>query len=90
MKDDWLINVFNINEALELGKYNIRVNSVNPTVTFTPMGEKNWSDPAKSEVMLKQIPVISCSLSYNVTSYFLLFIKKSLVNLQSQGTFPML
>jgi NAD(P)-dependent dehydrogenase (short-subunit alcohol dehydrogenase family) len=28
--------------ACELGAFGIRVNSVNPTVTLTPMGEKAW------------------------------------------------
>ncbi len=43
--------------ALELGPYNIRVNSVNPTVTLTPMGELAWSDPVKSSRMMERIPL---------------------------------
>jgi len=43
--------------ALELGPHNIRVNSVNPTVVLTPMGIKVWSDPQKSEPLLKSIPL---------------------------------
>jgi L-xylulose reductase len=43
--------------ALELGPYRIRVNSVNPTVTLTPMGEMAWGDPAKSGPMLAKIPL---------------------------------
>jgi len=43
--------------ALELGPHKIRVNAVNPTVTLTPMGEKNWSDPAKAGPMLDKIPL---------------------------------
>jgi L-xylulose reductase len=43
--------------ASELGPYGIRVNSVNPTVTLTPMGAKAWSDPAKSGPMLARIPL---------------------------------
>jgi len=31
--------------ALELGPSNIRVNSVNPTVTWTDMTAANWNDP---------------------------------------------
>ncbi|WP_292332889.1 SDR family NAD(P)-dependent oxidoreductase [Mesorhizobium sp.] len=31
--------------ALELGKYNIRVNSVNPTVVMTPISSGHWSQP---------------------------------------------
>lgn len=43
--------------ALELGPYQIRVNSVNPTVILTPMGEKVWGDPAKGGPMLAKIPL---------------------------------
>lgn len=43
--------------ALELGPHQIRVNSVNPTVTLTPMGEMAWSDPKKSEPILDRIPL---------------------------------
>jgi L-xylulose reductase len=43
--------------AVELGPHGIRVNSVNPTVTLTPMGEKAWSDPDKSAQMLSRIPL---------------------------------
>jgi NAD(P)-dependent dehydrogenase (short-subunit alcohol dehydrogenase family) len=43
--------------AVELGPHGIRVNSVNPTVTLTPMGEKAWSDPAKSGPVLNRIPL---------------------------------
>jgi NAD(P)-dependent dehydrogenase (short-subunit alcohol dehydrogenase family) len=43
--------------ALELGAHRIRVNSVNPTVTMTPMGVMAWSDPSKSGPMLSKIPL---------------------------------
>ncbi len=43
--------------ALELGPHGIRANSVNPTITLTPMGEFAWSDPAKSAPMLGRIPL---------------------------------
>ena len=43
--------------ANELGRHGIRVNAVNPVVTLTPMAVKAWSDPAKSEPMLKRIPL---------------------------------
>ncbi len=43
--------------AVELGQHGIRVNSVNPVVTLTPMAVKAWSDPAKSEPMLRRIPM---------------------------------
>lgn len=43
--------------ALELGPKGIRVNSVNPTITLTPMAVKAWSDPDKAGAMLHRIPV---------------------------------
>lgn len=43
--------------CLELGPLGIRVNSVNPTVTLTPMAEQAWSDPAKSAPVLQAIPL---------------------------------
>ncbi|XP_052069809.1 D-erythrulose reductase-like [Mytilus californianus] len=43
--------------ALELGPHKIRVNSINPTVTWTDMAKMHWSDPAKSEPMLAKIPL---------------------------------
>ncbi|MEJ1168691.1 SDR family oxidoreductase [Variovorax sp. CCNWLW235] len=43
--------------CLEFGPYGIRVNSVNPTVTLTPMAEQAWADPAKSAAALKNIPL---------------------------------
>jgi L-xylulose reductase len=43
--------------ATELGPHGIRVNSVNPVVTLTPMAVKAWSDPRKSEPMLSRIPL---------------------------------
>jgi L-xylulose reductase len=41
--------------ARELGPSGIRVNSVNPVVTLTPMGTQAWSDPAKSGPVLQRI-----------------------------------
>lgn len=43
--------------ALEFGKHRIRANSVNPTVTLTPMAELAWSDPEKAGRMLARIPL---------------------------------
>jgi len=43
--------------CLELGPMGIRVNSVNPTVTLTPMAVQAWSDPALSGPMLAAIPL---------------------------------
>ena len=43
--------------ATELGGQGIRVNSINPTVTLTPMAVKAWSDPQKSEPMMRRIPM---------------------------------
>ncbi|MBT9302477.1 MULTISPECIES: SDR family oxidoreductase [Pseudomonas] len=41
----------------ELGPFAIRVNSVNPTVTLTPMSKVGWSDPIKAQGMLDRIPL---------------------------------
>lgn len=43
--------------AIELGKHGIRTNNVNPTVVLTRMGKIAWSDPQKSEPILKRIPL---------------------------------
>jgi L-xylulose reductase len=43
--------------AVELGPKGIRVNSVNPTVTLTPMAVKAWSDPAKAGPVQARIPL---------------------------------
>lgn len=43
--------------SLELGKHNIRVTSVNPTVVNTAMSRVGWSDPARANAMTSQIPL---------------------------------
>lgn len=43
--------------CIELGAFGIRVNSVNPTVTLTPMAARAWSDPVKREPALMAIPI---------------------------------
>ena len=43
--------------AVELGRYGIRVNCVNPTITLTDMARKAWSDPAKAGPMLARMPL---------------------------------
>ena len=43
--------------AIELGPHGIRVNSVNPAITLTPMAVKAWSDPAKSDPVKARIPL---------------------------------
>ncbi len=43
--------------ANELGREGIRVNGVHPVITLTPMAVKAWSDLAKSDPMLKRIPL---------------------------------
>lgn len=43
--------------ALELGPFQIRVNSVNPTVVMTEMGRIGWSDPEKAKGMMSRIPL---------------------------------
>jgi len=43
--------------SLELGKHNIRVTAVNPTVVNTAMAKVGWSDPVKAGAMKAQIPL---------------------------------
>jgi L-xylulose reductase len=43
--------------ANELGPHGIRVNTVNPVITMTPMAEKVWSEAEKSAPMLARIPL---------------------------------
>lgn len=68
--------------ALELAPRGIRVNSVNPTVTLTPMGEMAWGDPAKSGPMLAKIPLGRFAKPHEVASVvaFLLSDAAAMVN----------
>ena len=43
--------------ALELGKHNIRVNSVNPTVVMTEMSNFYWGRPEIGGPFLEQMPL---------------------------------
>ena len=43
--------------ALELGKYNIRVNGVNPTVVMTPMSAWYWGRDDVQRPFLEQMPL---------------------------------
>jgi L-xylulose reductase len=43
--------------AMELGKYNIRVNSVNPTVVMTDMSAGYWGRPEIKEPFLRTMPL---------------------------------
>jgi len=59
--------------AAELGPAGIRVNSVNPTVTLTPMGKLAWSDPSKAEPLKARIP-LSRFLDPNEVAEAILFL----------------
>ena len=43
--------------ALELGKYNIRVNAINPTVVMTPMSEWYWGQEDIGGPLLEAMPL---------------------------------
>ncbi|WP_237477800.1 SDR family oxidoreductase [Lichenibacterium dinghuense] len=43
--------------ALELGRYDIRVNSVNPTVIMTPMSAWYWGRPEVGDPLLSAMPL---------------------------------
>lgn len=68
--------------AQELGPFGIRTNSVNPVVTMTPMGERNWSEPEKANRMLARIPLRRFARPEEVASVvaFLLSDAASMVN----------
>lgn len=51
------VDAFTRAAALELGPFNIRVNSVNPTVIMTDMGRLGWSDPKKADPLVAKIPL---------------------------------
>lgn len=68
--------------ALEYGKRNIRVNSVNPTVVWTKMSVNNWSDPAKANGLKSKIPLHRFAEVREVVEpiIFLLSEKSSFIN----------
>lgn len=68
--------------ALELGPYQIRVNSVNPTVVMTDMGRVGWSDPTKARTMTSRIPLGRFAEVEDVVNsvLFLLSDKSSMTN----------
>lgn len=68
--------------SLELSDRKIRVNSVNPTVVLTQMGQKNWSYPDKAKPLLKRIPLQRFCEVHEVVEaiIYLLDSKSSFVN----------
>jgi L-xylulose reductase len=54
--------------AVELGKHQIRVNSVNPTIVLTEMGKRAWGDPVKGGPKLARIPLGRFAESEDVAS----------------------
>ena len=65
------LNMLTKTMALEWGPHNINTNAVAPTVILTPMAEKNWGDPAKSEPMLAKIPLGRFGTPTNVADLIL-------------------
>ena len=57
--------------AVELGPHNVRVNSVAPTVTLTPMGNQVWGDPAKAAPLKARIPLGRFALPAEVSAVVL-------------------
>lgn len=68
--------------ALEYGPFNIRTNSVNPTVTMTDMAKVGWSDKAKADSMMAKIPLGRFAEVPEVvdTIIYLLSDKSSMIN----------
>eukprot|EP01135_Chromosphaera_perkinsii_P012428 Nk52_evm39s2657 gene=Nk52_evmTU39s2657 len=67
--------------AHELGPKKIRVNAVNPTVIFTPMGREAWADPAKSRALTDRTPLGRFAEEHEVVDpiMFLLSSKASMI-----------
>ncbi|XP_033840850.1 L-xylulose reductase [Periophthalmus magnuspinnatus] len=73
--------------ALELGPYQIRVNSVNPTVVMTEMGRIGWSDPEKASAMKSRIPLGRFAEVEDVVNS-ILFLLSDKSNMISGATLP--
>lgn len=68
--------------ALEFGEFNIRTNSVNPTVTMTDMGRLGWADESKARDMMSKIPLRRFAQPGEVvdTILYLLSDRSSMIN----------
>eukprot|EP00794_Sanderia_malayensis_P009082 gene9082-10051_t len=68
--------------ALELGPHNIRTNAINPTVVWTDMARKAWSDPVKTNDMLSKIPMNRFAEVKDIvnTTLYLLSDKSDMIN----------
>ncbi|MBX3062146.1 MAG: glucose 1-dehydrogenase [Anaerolineae bacterium] len=51
------LNLLTKSMAAEWGPYNIQTNAVSPTVILTPMGQRVWGAPEKSDPMIAKIPI---------------------------------
>jgi L-xylulose reductase len=71
--------------ALELGPYNIRVNSVQPTATMTCLGAQAWSDESKAKSLLQRIPLGRFALVPEVSNA-VLFLLNNEVSSMITGT----
>lgn len=73
--------------ALELGRHNIRVNAINPTVTMTDMGRMAWHDPDKRNPMLARIPLGRFAEPLDV-AYAVAFLLSDKSNMINGATLP--
>ncbi|XP_003384523.1 PREDICTED: L-xylulose reductase-like [Amphimedon queenslandica] len=71
--------------GVELGPHNIRVNAVNPTVVYTEMGRKAWSNPQKATPVLQRIPTGRFAEEEDVVKaiLFLLSDSSSMINCET-------
>lgn len=74
-------------QCAEWGKFGIRVNSVNPTVTLTPMAIMAWSEPSKRDPALAAIPLGRFAETAEVAAP-ILFLLSSAASMISGVTLP--
>ena len=62
--------------ALELGPFEIRVNSVNPTVVITDMSKHIWLDAQRKKKVLENIPLGKFAETKNVVDVIIFLLSE--------------
>lgn len=73
--------------AFELGKHNIRVNAVNPTVVLTDLGRKVWGDPEKAKTMTQRTP-LGRFAEVDEVANVIIFLLSDLASMVTGATLP--